>query len=197
MTEILKGIESLRDSPQLMLGVAVAVLLAIVLLMLYLRWRSSAGHRFKRVLGAIAIDTLTNIVIPDGMDGHIHIEYLLLTRRGILVLDVKDVAGAIFGSDKMDEWAVIDGRRRFGFRNPQGPLYDRVAAVRLITRDVPVDGRVVFMPSGEFTKGVPSHVAMLDELLHEFRKPEKSELDKVVAAFYPHWEQVKAQATDT
>ncbi len=45
-------------------------------------------------------------------------------------LEVKDIDGAVFGSDKMSDWTVIAAKRRYTFPNPQHALYDRIAAVR-------------------------------------------------------------------
>ncbi len=60
------------------------------------------------------------VLVPDGMGGFIHIDHLLLTPRGILLLDTRRVAGLIFGGDQMSDWTVM-GRRRFTFdiRNPR------------------------------------------------------------------------------
>lgn len=186
-------LESLLRSPDVLAAAIGAVVLAIVIFVVAYRYRRTTRYRIGRLMKAVAIESVTNVLLPDGMDGQIHLDYLLLTSKGILVLDIKDVAGVIFGSDKMDDWAVINGQKRFSFRNPLGPLYDRVAAVRIIASEVPVSGRVVFTPNGEFTKGVPSDVAMMDELAEEFAKPDKGELDKVVGAFYPDWEKIRGE----
>ena len=41
------------------------------------------------------------------MDGRLHVDFLLLTQRGILVLDLREVPGMIFGGDQMNDWAVM------------------------------------------------------------------------------------------
>lgn len=185
-------LESLLRSPEaLTAAIGAAVLVMLIAYVVY-RHRRTTEHRVRRFMKAVAVEAVTNVLLPDGMDGQIHLDYLLLTAKGILVLDIKDVTGVIFGSDKMNDWAVINGQQRFSFKNPQGPLYNRVAAVKMIAKDVPVSGRIVFSPNGEFTKGVPSEVAMMDELACEFAKPEKGELDKLVGAFYPYWEKVRS-----
>lgn len=187
-------LESLLRSPEVLAAAIGVIGLAIVIFVIVYRYRRTTKYRIERLMKAVAVDSVENVLLPDGMDGQIHLNYLLLTGKGILVLDIKDVTGVIFGSDKMDDWAVINGQQRFSFKNPLGPLYDRVAAVRMIATDVPVSGCVVFTPNGEFTKGTPSDVAMMDELAEEFAKPEKGELDKIIGAFYPYWEKVKNEA---
>lgn len=157
--------------------------------------RATRGRRtLQRVLKAISAEAASGILVPDGMGGQIWLDYLLLTARGLLVLDIKDVSGVIFGSDRMDEWAVIDGERRYTFHNPQSALYDRVAAVKSLARDVPVSGRIAFTSRGRFTKGTPRAVTMLEALVEEFGAP-AGETDRITEAFYPHWQRVMRAAS--
>ncbi len=118
-------------------------------------------------LERVAYEAAHQVLVPDGMGGFIHIDHVLLTQRGILVLDARRVAGLIFGGDQMSEWTVM-GRRRFTFDNPQPALYDRIAAVKALVGDFPVEGRLLFSNLGKFTKGMPKHVVMLDALEVEF-----------------------------
>ena len=131
----------------------------------YLRRRGSMQQRIQRALARISHDRLQDIHLPDGMGGHIHVDVLLLTNRGLVVLDVKDVPGVLFGADKMAEWVVMNGRQRHTFRNPQSGLHDRLAVVRSLARDVHAEGYLVFTEHGRFTKGTPSETVMLHELV--------------------------------
>lgn len=171
-------------------------LLLIVLLLIWLmvRGRKGGDRSLAHVLDEIAFKRIEHIVIPDGDEGEIHIEHLALTAQGLLVIDVKDVTGAVFGSDKMQDWTVIAADRRFTFANPQPALYDRIAAVRLIVRQVPVAGRIVFLDGASFTKGVPGLVTTLDELMDEFGEMDKATAKVKIEAFLPHWELIHDQA---
>jgi hypothetical protein len=113
------------------------------------------------------------VLVPDGMGGFIHLDHLLLTPRGLLVLDTRRVPGLIFGGDQMSDWTVI-GRRRFTFDNPQPALYDRLAAVKALAGDFPVEGRLLFSNIGKFTKGMPKYVMMLDGIEVEFPQVDRS-----------------------
>ncbi len=97
-------------------------------------WRWYRQYRARKALRAAvtdgATDHLIDILVPDGMGGGFHVDYLLLTLRGVVVIDLRDVQGNIFGGDQMAEWTVMDGPRRFTFTNPQSALYDRIAAVK-------------------------------------------------------------------
>ena len=124
-------------------------------------------------LDRIAYESAHQVLVPDGMGGFIHIDHLLLTPRGILVLDTRRVAGLIFGGDQMSDWTVM-GRNRFTFDNPQPALYDRIAAVKALVGDYPVEGRLLFSNVGKFTKGMPKYVMMLDGIEVEFPQVDRS-----------------------
>jgi hypothetical protein len=124
-------------------------------------------------LDRIAYESAHQVLVPDGMGGYIHIDHLLLTPRGLLVLDTRRVPGLIFGGDQMSDWTVI-GRQRFTFDNPQPALYDRLAAVKALAGDFPVEGRLLFSNIGKFTKGMPKYVIMLDAIEVEFPQVDRS-----------------------
>ncbi|HEX5787229.1 MAG TPA: nuclease-related domain-containing protein [Woeseiaceae bacterium] len=169
---------------------------AAVLLLLWggWRWYARRGTRLDQVLEQIGFDRIRNLVLPNGDDGEILIDQLLLTAQGLLVLEVKNVQGTVFGSDKMQDWTVIAADRRFTFPNPQPGLYDRIAAVRDIVRQVPVAGRILFLDGAAFPKGVPQLVSTLDELAVQFGEHNELSAHVKVEAFLPHWEALKKRA---
>jgi hypothetical protein len=135
-------------------------------------WRWYRQYAARKVLRAAVTaagsDHLVDMLVPDGMGGGFHVDFLLLTVRGILVVDLRDVQGNIFGGDQMADWTVMDGPRRFTFTNPQSSLYDRIAAVKAVAGEVPVEGRIVFTRRGKFPKGLPKWTLMVDSLRAEF-----------------------------
>ncbi|MDH3532870.1 MAG: NERD domain-containing protein, partial [Gammaproteobacteria bacterium] len=167
---------------QWLIGLA-AVLLLLVGWFVY-RYRRR-GDRLQKVLADISFDRIDGLLIPNGDAGEIQIDHLLLTSQGLLIVDIKKAVGTVFGSDKMQEWTVIGENRRYTFSNPQPALYDRIAAVREIVRQVPVEGRLLFLDGAEFTKGVPSLVADLDDLEHEFGESDKAAAKVKIEAFKP------------
>ncbi len=168
-----------------------AVALMLVVWLIYRR--RTSGNRLQRVFDEICYDRIDDILIPNGEDGEIHIDHLLLTSRGLLIVDIKDVDGTVFGSDKMEKWTVISATNRFTFSNPQPALHDRIAAVRNIVRQVPVAGRLVFLDGGEFTKGTPELVADIDGLHNEFNEPDKAAGKFKIEAFQPHWDLIRKE----
>jgi hypothetical protein len=179
------------------LGPYLLSLLLVVMLLALLavhQRRHKQAHRLKKVLGAIAFDRIDGLVIPSADVGEIQVDHLLLTSEGLLIVDIKEVRGSVFGSDKMQDWTVISDNHRYTFTNPQHALYDRIAAVRQIVRQVPVAGRVLFLDGAEFTKGVPDLVCTLDSLLEEFAEKDRPIAKVKIKAFKPHWDIIRERA---
>ena len=168
---------------------ATVVTLTIIGVVLWKR-RKNPWYRFDKILQRVAKEADRNLMIPDGMGGQIQLDYLLLTSKGILVLDMRDAPGVVFGGDRMDEWAVMGPAGRYGMKNPQEALFDRLAAVRALAEGVPVSGFVVFTDSSKFTKGTPSHVLTVGQLEEKFATGSKSADDKSLDAFLPYWQRI-------
>jgi Nuclease-related domain len=159
-------------------------------------WRWYRRYRARRALRtavtAGAADHMANCLVPDGMGGGFHVDFLLLTAQGVVVIDLRDIRGNIFGGDQMAEWTVIDGAHRFTFTNPQSTLYDRIAAVKAVAGDAPVEGRIVFTRRGKFPKGLPKWTLMLDALRSEFPVSEQESAAGAAARFGEHWGRLKS-----
>ena len=158
-------------------------------------WRWYRHYRARKALrGAVTAGStghLIDMLVPDGMGGNFHVDFLLLTPRGVVVIDLRDVKGNIFGGDQMAEWTVMDGAQRFTFTNPQSALYDRIAAVKAITGDVPVEGRVVFTRRGKFPKGLPKWTLMLDALRGEFASADFEAPAESAAQYQEGWQRLQ------
>jgi len=160
-----------------------------------LTWRWYRRYRARRALRSAVTsgssEHLVDTLVPDGMGGAFHVDYLLLTLRGVVVIDLRDVKGNIFGGDQMAEWTVMDGAHRFTFTNPQSALYDRVAAVKAVAGDVPVEGRIVFTRRGTFPKGLPKWTLMLDALRSEFPAAEFETPAESAARYREGWRRLR------
>jgi hypothetical protein len=182
------------DIPSWVYPAVGAVVVAALLAWGVIVWRKRrAQQHMEGVIDSIAYDVLRDVLIPNGMDGQITLQYLLLTERGLIVLDLLERPGAIFGGDQMIEWTSIGKKRRYTFRNPQHLLYDRLAAVKLLAGNTPVDGRVVFTARSVFPKGKSTYVLGFDELTAEFSVVDRNR-GNVVAAFANVWSNVKKSA---
>ena len=180
--------------PSLLIAIGAATLVAALALAAglwaWLRGRSRRAliARIESVSGA----HLRDVLLPDGNDGWFHLDFVLLTAAGLVVLDLRDVPGLVFGSEQMNEWTVIHKQRRATFPNPLGPLYDRLAVVRAIAGEsVAVQGRVVFTDRTTFPKGHPPEVMRLSSLGGELPPP----IEATLVALRPAFERVRAAAT--
>lgn len=171
-------------------GIVLGIVALTVLVWLFFRRRRRPG--LAAALESVAIDRLQNVLLPDGMGGQIQIEHLLLTGNGLLVIDVKAFEGTIFAGERMAEWTVIGKQGRFTFPNPLGTLYDRVAALRQLVRDVPVAGLVLFGGGADFSKGRPRDVLHPEDLVGRYPRPDPVDLERLLVAFAPHWDRVKS-----
>lgn len=174
-------------------GSVVAVLVVAVAIGLWVRHRRRSRDIDRRLREA-SRDLLADFLVPDGNAGQIQVQYALLTSRGIVVLDIKDVDGHVFGSEAMQDWTVIAKGRRYTFTNPQSGLWDRVAAVKRITPELPVTGTVAFTSRARFSKGQPRSVSMLDVLLRELERDAAAQRSGAADGFLPYWERLRDTA---
>ena len=183
--------------PSLDLATVVYVLGATALIAgLLLLWRWYRHLRARKVLLAAvtgtSFDYLRDVLVPDGQGGWLHVDFLLLTARGVVIIDLRYVVGNIFGGDQMNEWTVMQRGRRFTFVNPQTALYDRLAAVRALVSELAVDGRILFMSGALFPKGLPRFTLMLDSLLSEYPAVDRMAVASLLGRWQPEWDQLRA-----
>ncbi|HUO18470.1 MAG TPA: nuclease-related domain-containing protein [Steroidobacteraceae bacterium] len=185
--------DDLSKLPPLVWAAAVGAVGLGLALWWAVRWygRYRARRLLRSAVTGGAADHLVNALVPDGMGGGFHVDFLLLTMRGVVVIDLRDVRGNIFGGDQMAEWTVMDGARRFTFTNPQSALYDRIAAVKAVAGDVPVEGRIVFTRRGKFPKGLPKWTLMVDALRAEFPAVEYQPHAEATAPLREGWQRLK------
>jgi Nuclease-related domain len=178
---------------------ATAVGVVALLAGLFLLWRWARRRRI-RAARALAVtncgfEYLRNVLVPDGQGSTLHLDFLLLTARGLVVIDFRDVEGNIFGGDQMTEWTVMHRALRYTFPNPQTGLYDRIAAVRALAPELPIEGRAVFTSSGQFPKGLPRHTLMLDSLAAEFPASDRQAMSAVLERWMPSWRLIEKTVT--
>jgi hypothetical protein len=180
----------MRIEPQWFVTAGVLIVLGTGGYMAYGAYqRRSRRKGLLACLERVGYQAVHQVLVPDGMGGFIHIDHLLLTPRGVLVLDTRRIAGLIFGGDQMSDWTVMGRGRRFTFDNPQPALYDRIAAVKALVGNVPVEGRLLFSNLGKFTKGRPKHVVMLDGIEVEFPAVDRGQTNfPEFAAYTDAWQ---------
>jgi hypothetical protein len=176
----------------LVVGVVVVALLALLGGRAWVVRRRDA-RRVARVTSGAA-DFLRNVLVPDGNGGDYHLDFVLLTSRGVIVIDMRDITGNVFGGDQMTAWTLMNGPSRTTFVNPQAGLYDRIASVKAIATDTPVEGRIVFTKRAKFPKGLPRFTVMLESIGAEFPKLGAAELEVAVSKYRPGWAKLKDAA---
>lgn len=175
-------------------GLMVLALVVLACIGGYRRWRRHRSRgQLLRSFEAASAAVLKDVLIPDGSGGLLHIDFLLLTGRGLLVVDFRDAAGIVFGGEHMREWAVMNGHHRSTFLNPLETLYDRVAAVKALAGDVPVEGRIIFTERATFPKGRPPHVLRLASLEAEYPPPDPGVTPHPAERWRPAWDELLAQ----
>ncbi|MFO7326231.1 MAG: nuclease-related domain-containing protein [Pseudomonadota bacterium] len=183
------------DTPQNRLILTIVAAIILVALVVYvvraLRVRA-ARKRLHENIVSVSIEYLQNVLVPDGMGSSMHVDYLLLTSRGVVVIDLRDQRGNIFGGDQMTQWTVMNGPHRTTFQNPQHALYDRVAAVRALAGELPVEGRIVFTRSARFPKGLPRWTLMVDSLRAEFPPVASDAAREWLERFRGEWQAIAA-----
>jgi hypothetical protein len=189
--------EALEDLPPVTWLMLVGAIVFGMLLGWVWRWYRQVRARRALVaaITSVGTDYLSDVLVPDGMGGSYHVDFLLLTARGIIVIDLRDVQGNIFAGDQMNEWTVMDGAQRTTFVNPQSALYDRIAAVKALADDAPVEGRIVFTRRAKFPKGLPKWTLMIDSLRTEFPAVERAALAAGASRLDGVWSNVKSSVT--
>lgn len=186
----------MQPLPNIDLGLLALVLaVAVILGGLFYLWRWDQRRRMRAVrafaVTSCGFDHLRDVLVPDGQGNALHVDFLLLTARGVIVIDLRDIAGNIFGGDQMSAWTVMHRAQRFTFVNPQTGLYDRIAAVRALAQGLPVDGRIVFTARGQFPKGLPRHTLMLDSLPSEFPVADRETMRTLLERWMPGWSAIR------
>src|SRR5688572_22943950 len=189
----LRGIDTAQNRMILTVVGLVIVLALLAYLVRALKVRA-AVRRLHQGIVSVSLEYLHNVLVPDGMGAMMHVDYLLLTSRGVVVIDLRDQQGNIFGGDQMTQWTVMNGSRRATFQNPQHALYDRVAAVRALAGELPVEGRILFTRRARFPKGLPRWTLMVDSLRAEF-PPVASDSGRAwLERFSGEWQAIVAAA---
>ena len=176
---------------------AVAAVVLLILVTIGVRRRRTRHERqVKKQVKQLAVRSMRQVFIDDGVEGEIFVDYLFHTDRLIVVLNVQNYPGKIYGGDKVEMWTQVFGNRSYKFANPQGYLQSCVASVKSLVPGVPVVGRVVFTMAGEFPKGIPSHVVTGESLVKEIRSIEAGMAPMERTGINMAWDKLQAALHD-
>lgn len=165
------------DSQAEFYGLLVVAVIVVVGAAWYLRQqikKSQHQRHVHRVLESLGVKYLRDVVLPDGLEGMAFIDYLLLVPNGVVVLDINYSEGHLFGGNAVDQWTQVINNKTFKFNNP---LYDNQSKCQAVLWNVEnilgdalndtnweAHGWIAFSNAGNFPKGIPDQVSMIDEL---------------------------------
>jgi hypothetical protein len=147
---------------------------------IYFAWKQIRKSKYQRhahkVVDSLGVKYLRDVTLPDGIDGLVFMDYLLLVPGGFVVVDTQHSAGHLFGGETVDQWSQVINNKTYKFANP---LYANQSACQALqwnlqhnadAENLPTDfpwqiqGWVTFSSAGNFPKGIPAQVSMIDEL---------------------------------
>ncbi len=145
---------------------ALIIILPVILIIRYLR-KTAAKRSIAKTIDSISRFSIHQVAIPDGIDNYLTIDYCFLTSKGIGVLTIQNYPGLLFGGDTIDHWTQVYQHKSYKFENPLRFNDACVSAIKQILPGIEVAGRVVFSNAGEFAKGQPNGVSMLNQLKND------------------------------
>ena len=152
--------------------------------------RAAQLRRRERLISGYGIARLDNVMLEDGMGGQKVIELLLLTPGGLLLLLPRHCDGALFGSERIDNWTQMGAKgKSLHFENPLHQLEELLATLRYHLPGIPLQGRVLFSGDCRFPKGRPERLLLLEELSGQEGRVDQAVLPVIGEA----WDKLKGQ----
>jgi len=166
MPELLLIIKDFNANNPNLVTWGVASILILFGLISQLFWIKECVGEYKlsHLLKNVGSESLHNVTIPDGMDGKIFIENLILLPNKILLLGVKKYRGLIFAAEKIDLWTQVIGNKSYKFENPLRQLESAVLALNSQIENAKITEKVLFINGSEFPKGKPEKVISIADL---------------------------------
>lgn len=110
---------------------------------------------------------LNNVTLPIA-GGTTQIDHVLVSTRGIFVIETKHYSGWIFGSAKSKTWTQVIYRMKHSFQNPLRQNHLHLKTIESILDFLPDEAFhsiIVFTGSAEFKTEKPAGVFFLSELI--------------------------------
>jgi hypothetical protein len=144
-------------------GVGLLILLSMFLQRTKIK-EGIAEYRLNQLLKKIGLDSRHNLVIPDGIDGNIFVEHLILMPNEIFLLGVKKFKGFIFAAEQIDLWTQVVGNKSYKFENPLHLLESNVVWLNSKIEKSKIGKKVLFIKGCEFPKGKPENIVSIDDV---------------------------------
>ncbi|MCW8908126.1 MAG: NERD domain-containing protein [Sedimenticola sp.] len=155
-----------------------SVVFLAVLLLLGLLFRRSIGqvlaeYRIRQAVSRLGKRMHRDLLVPDGLDGYVAADYVVLTHKGILVVKVNHFDGNIFGGRDTDQWSQVTRGASHRFDNPLHEIQLICATLRSQVPNTPISGIVLFAGDCRFPKDKPPGACLLEELP---KKPRRQQI---------------------
>ena len=111
---------------------------------------------------------LNNITIPF-QDGTTEIDHILVSTKGIFIIETKNYSGWIFGNENSKQWTQVIYRVKHKFQNPIYQNYKHVKALHYYLDFIPKEHIypiVVFTERAEFKTPIPKGVIYISQLFN-------------------------------
>lgn len=115
---------------------------------------------------------LNNITLPF-RDGTTQIDHILISTKGVFVIETKHYAGWIFGEKAAKQWTQVLYKRKSKFQNPMRQNFLHLKALQQLLDFLPkeqIHSVVVFTGSAEFKTPMPAGVVPLQQLIDYLKK---------------------------
>lgn len=102
--------------------------------------------------GASPENIFHNLYVENYYNKFSQIDFVLLTRVGIIVFEVKDYSGWIFGKGNQDKWTQVlnFGKEKYRFYNPIKQNFNHINVLKRVIREkVPFYSVIVFFGDSE------------------------------------------------
>lgn len=121
-------------------------------------------RNIKRAVNRLGVKVLNNVSLPDGVEGEIFIDYLVLTSEDIKVISVKRYPGLIYGGEQLQNWTQVVNNRNHNFPNPLYEMKLKIMAVQAIVPNVAVNGLTLFCDGSRFPTNKPPGVLNVKDI---------------------------------
>lgn len=163
---------SLTPIQNLWLLSAAGVVLLLLLLLLFRRSirQALSERRIRNAVARLGSRMYRDLLVPDGLDGYVAADYVVLTHKGILVVKVNRFDGNIFGGSDTDQWSQMIGGTSHRFDNPLNDIRLICATLRSQVPNTPISGIVLFVGDCRFPKDKPSGACLMSDLPKQPRR---------------------------
>ena len=110
---------------------------------------------------------LNNVTLPDEDGGTTQVDHILISNKGILIVETKHFSGWLFAGERDKYWTQVIFKTKNQFLNPLRQNYKHICVIRKLLDFLPsqsVGGIVVFTGDAVFKTNRPNRVLMLNEL---------------------------------